>query len=127
MNYIYSTASNDTVFPIWIKAAGSAQSIRAAQHERKILIRGKANVINTQSLITPKGVVSEVTDDELAELQKMSAFNASVKAGFYTVEKKKVEVEKVVKDMTKKDKSAQKVKQDFVDANAALPEGSKED
>jgi len=114
-NHIISTASNDNVFPIWIKETG-VKGGRPAVADRRILIKGKANVANPKTLITPRGVVTTVSDEELVELKKIKAFNAMVRDGFYVIEAgKKPVVEEVVKDMTKKDKSAQPTPADFKD------------
>ncbi len=110
MPFIYSTMSQDTTYNVYgEKPAGSVINNVTQQ----ILIRGGANVANRKALVTPVGVVTEVSDATLAELQKNETFQRQLKAGVLKVDAKKVEVEKVVKDMNPKDGAAQKVASDF--------------
>jgi hypothetical protein len=77
-----------------------------------IEIKGGANVAS-KNLITPYGVLTVVTDEELLLLQSNTSFNNHVERGFITVEKKKSEVERVAKNMKKKDSSAPLTPEDF--------------
>lgn len=80
-----------------------------------VVIKGGANLAG-KNLITPMGVLTTVTDEEMGLLETNPSFKRHVERGFITVEKKKVDVEDVVKNMKKKDKSAPKVAEDFKDA-----------
>lgn len=109
-HYIYSTLSNDQRYTLWQeKAADGAPNIALGS----VLVHGRANVINEKTLDTPKGVMTRVTADQLSLLHHSGSFLRHKKAGYLTIEKAKVEPDKVAKDMTPKDKSAQLEKADF--------------
>lgn len=68
----------------------------------EIIIQGGhgLTVRNSQgAILTPRGVSTRVTADELEWLKKCSAFNAHVKAGKITVESSEIDAEKVAADM----------------------------
>ena len=113
-NYVYSTASNDSTFIQWLPAPEGSIPVRG----RSVVVKGGANVID-KNFVTPRGVVTSVTDEELSFLESLPSFNRKVTAGFYTVQRKQVEVEKVVKSMTKKDKSAPKTTEDYDNASTS--------
>lgn len=101
MHYIYSTLTASTVYAKY--APSGNRDIPVI--ERKVMINGGANIAD-KHMVTPKGVVTQVTDEELALLENDYHFQEHVKHGFITVEKKHAAVEKVVKNLTEKDKSA---------------------
>lgn len=72
---------------------------------RKIPVAGKANVAN-KNLVTPRGAVTKVTDEEYEILKNDHTFNDHVKRGYITVEKKEFSVDKIIKNMKPKDESA---------------------
>lgn len=92
-HYVYSKMSAPVDFNIFVKG-GADMPIK----QGKITIHGGAGVAN-KNLITPNGVVTEVTDEELEILNAHELFVQFKANGFISVEKKKVEVEKVVADM----------------------------
>lgn len=96
MPYIYSTCSMDIDFPVREKV-GDANVLRKTIH-----ILGGANCPN-EVLVTPKGVVSLITDDDLAYLEKHHYFKKKVKWGHFTVENKSEDPDKVAADMKPKD------------------------
>lgn len=110
MAYIYSTLSNDQQFTVWNT---DEDGKRLPIIQRQILINGKANIANKKTLITPKGIITKVTEEELGQLQRVSAFCSHVKDGFISIEHDKKEVEEVVKNMKGKDKSAQPTAADY--------------
>lgn len=65
--YIYSTLSNDQRYQL--------------KDGRSVLIAGKANVANKQ-LVTPKGMVTSISEDEFNLLQENIVFKAHAKNGF---------------------------------------------
>ena len=81
----------------------------------KVVIKGGANLAG-KNLITPKGVLTTVTDEEMGLLETDPLCKRHVDRGCITVKKKKIDVEDVVKNMEKKDNSAPKVAEDFKDA-----------
>ncbi|MCG1038789.1 hypothetical protein KQH49_06780 [Mycetohabitans sp. B5] len=109
MHYVYSTATCDTAYGVWINS-GNDLPIRT----RAIVIKGGAGVAN-KNLITPRGVVTQVTDEDLALLEKDEAFQRHVKRGFIHVERSKTDPEKVAADMTGRDQASPLVPQDFAE------------
>lgn len=80
---------------------------------KKIIIAGQANIADKR-LDTPKGKVTEVSNEDYALLQEIPVFQLHVKNGHIKVENSKKEVEKVVEaDMSPKDKSAPKTPKDY--------------
>lgn len=99
--FIYSTLTCDNIIAIYADT-------RPEQHaivKKKIIIKGGHGVAN-KALYTPQGVVTEVSDDDYELLQKDYHFNDHVKNGFLKVEKRRMETEKAINDMSPKDGSA---------------------
>lgn len=101
MPFVYSTLTNSTIYAIYRDTDPKASDII----ERKILIKGGANIAN-KHFETPTGVVTEVSDDDLKLLMKDYHFREHMKNGFVTVENYKASPEKVAKNMEEKDPSA---------------------
>lgn len=97
--YVYSTISADVDY--------------AVDDEKIIRIAGKANVAN-RNIITPRGVVTQVTDEQVAALKKNHVFQLHLENGFLTIEKSKADPEKVASDMTGRDKSAPDTTEDML-------------
>lgn len=109
MPYIYSTASCSTDYAIYKK--NSSRDLGLV--ERKITIKGGANVATKfPNIYTPKGVVTRVSDEDLAILEQDPNFIQHRDNGFLTIDKKEIEIEKVVGDMQKQDKSAPRTPDD---------------
>lgn len=89
--YVYSTLTSDQDYGT---AAGNVR------------INGGANV-SDKHLITPKGVVTEITEAQLDALQRHAVFAAHARNGFLTVSLKERKVDHMVKDMAGPDASAQ--------------------
>lgn len=106
--YIYSTASNDVNFVNWKKTSERSVTIP----EGNIKIKGGANVPNS-NLMTPKGVVTPVTQSQLDFLEKNKLFNSLIDQGFLKITKNKIKISKAVKDMEEKDKCANLRESDY--------------
>lgn len=89
--YVYSTLSSDQDY-------GTKAGV--------VRIKGGANVSN-KHLLTPRGVVTEITEEQLDALQQHAVFQAHAKNGFLTVSLSERKVDQMVRDMEKADKSAQ--------------------
>lgn len=100
--YVYSTASCDNYYCVYEKT-----DVQAASHiiKAKVLIRGGANVSN-ENLITPKGVMTRVTQAQMDILEASEGFKRHRLAGFIKVEKTAKNPDKVAEEMTPKDGSA---------------------
>lgn len=111
-HYVYSTLSTDVEYALWSKPAGDLPVV-----ERTVLIKGGANVANDR-VVTPYGIATNVSDEELELLNGNEVFNLHKKNGFITVSKKSEDPEKVATDMTGRDASAPLVPQDFPEGEA---------
>lgn len=111
--YVYSTMSQDVKYSVYGGRADLPVALRS------VLIKGGAGVINKR-LLTPNGVATEINEEEHAVLmggdgnKPNELFEKHAKSGFVKVEKKSIKVDKAVKDLEKKDKSAQYEDKDFV-------------
>lgn len=84
MKSIFSTLSNDQVFPSYIKKEGkkvSAQKVKTA-----ILIKGGANVANKHHQ-TVKFVETKITDEEFKTLEDHPVFKRMIDRGFFSLKK----------------------------------------
>jgi hypothetical protein len=98
--YVFSTLANDQLYTNWLKGGGD-MPIKG----HSVLIKGGTGVANDR-LITPLGVVTEISEHDLEELQKNPSFKDHETKGFLSVKAKKAEPEKVAADMNLKDESA---------------------
>lgn len=117
MAYIYSTLTNDNEYRVYKKGGGDMPVVSA-----RVLIKGGNGVAN-KNLITTRGTVTQVTDEELELLKTNKSFVKHMDGGFITIEAKKVKVEKVTKNMTKKDKSAPITPEDYSDKAPIVNKG----
>lgn len=108
--YIYSTLTSDVDYAIYTQTEDKDFS----HISRRIRVHGGANVA-TKQLITPRGKVTEVSEEDFELLQKDYVFNLHVKNGFITHDSRKKDVDETVekRGMVKKDRSAPKTKDDF--------------
>lgn len=113
--YIYSTLTSDQIYTNY-KASPNG----VPQATSKIFVKGGANLM-TKHMVTPRGVVTEVTAEELAELRNNEVFKLHQANGFIQVSEAKTDVEKAVSDMVGRDQSAPLVEQD-----EEIPEPAKE-
>lgn len=116
MPFVYSTTTNNTFYEEYAEAIEGSQ-IR--QIKRKVLIKGGNGVAN-KHLVTPFGVATQVSDDDLSFLMNNEAFLRHMKRGFLKVEERNIAAEKVAADMTPKDKSHPLRPKDF-DKDEAKP------
>lgn len=107
MPFIYSTLTADNKYSGYQKGGGDIPSVTW-----EVLVKGGTGVANNR-LITPQGVVTEVTDEELARLKENVIFNRHVENGFIVISDKREDPEKVAADMTGRDPSAPLVDADF--------------
>jgi hypothetical protein len=106
--YVYSTLSNDNVY-VNHRRGGNDMPIADGNG---ILIRGGANVPDKR-LITPAGVVTIVTADEIEYLRQNEVFKVHEKNGYITVSSEKVDAEVAAADMESRDPGAPLVPGDF--------------
>ena len=109
MPYVYSTLTGDQIYQLY---APKIDFKKIPKPKRKVFIAGGSNVID-KHMHTPRGVVTEVSADELNVLEQVKGFQRHRSRGFITVDDKSAPPEKVAKSMTPKDKSAQLEDSDF--------------
>lgn len=112
--YIISHESASVEFPRWIRTKTGLDA------QGSVTIKGGAFVINKKTMETPKGVITEVTKEELDFLKTQALFKEKVESGSYEI----VENEKKAKESSKrgkKDKGAQLTAKDFEEAGQTPP------
>lgn len=105
MPHIVSTLSNDQNYTDWSKPDQIGKVARPAVLRKQIIIKGKANII-TKSLVTPEGVLTSVTEDELEILKKIPLFQKHIDGGHLKIIVREASADKIAKDMTDRDSSA---------------------
>ena len=100
--YVISTLSSGVDYCFYKTAANGSQII-----DRTISLNGGANVVNYRTLLTPKGIVSSITDEEYELLKEHPVFKIHLQNGFVKVVKKSpADVDKAVVDLAPEDKSS---------------------
>lgn len=110
--HVYSTLTSDHVFVV--RGTPPAQG-QPAPILKRVLINGGTGVANKRTLITPYGVHTEVSDDDLAVLEQDPSFQRFKQRGFIRVEKRESRPEIVAQDMAKDTGSAPLTPADYAD------------
>lgn len=121
MPYIYSSLTNDNTFCVY------DDHPRINTPKAHVTIKGKANVQDKNTFQTPRGVATQVSDDELALLKTVGEFNRMVKEGYLVIDEKAAhgyDADEKGADM-EKDKSAQDNEQTYKDMNKKAPKEEK--
>jgi len=105
--YIYSTLTASQLYTNWAQG-GADMPIPAGQ----VHIAGGAGIADSR-LVTPRGVVTEVTPEQLAILEANDDFVLHRKNGFIEVSQERVDPEIAAADMASRDGGAPLVPQDF--------------
>lgn len=111
--FIFSTLTNDQVYSTWKQSDGTRLPTRDAQ----VLVKGGTGVAS-KHFVTPRGVMTEVTDEQLAILKKVPAFQRHVDRKFLAIEDKAYEPEKVAADLDMADPSAPLTDADYEPGHA---------
>ena len=122
MPYVYSTITNTTEYCEY-KTDPEARQLPILL--RKVAILGGSGVAN-KHMVTPRGVVTKVTDDELEFLKGNKAFQRHMARGFIRIDTAKIDADLVAADMTKGDDSAPKTPETIgeVPGGAKVSDGS---
>jgi hypothetical protein len=107
--FIVSKASTDMAFVKYSEAAKNG----IPKIVKKVVIKGGANVAQKKTFITPQGVVTRVSSEDLEFLLSNSDFLRVQANGFMSVINDDRDMDRAAKDMTPKDKSAPKVAADY--------------
>lgn len=114
--FVYSTLATDVIYQAY--ETGGAD-IPVATHS--VLIKGGAGVAN-QNIITPLGVMTKITEEQMAICESNNIFQLHRKNKFIVVRESQSEIETVVADMEGRDNSAPLVPEDFTDTDGAKPQ-----
>ncbi|MDR0736617.1 MAG: hypothetical protein LBF51_07285 [Zoogloeaceae bacterium] len=107
--YVYSTLSAAQEYAGWAKGANDLPRIR-----KMVRINGGANLAD-KHLITSKGAVTEISEEDEAFLRENEIFRLHEKNGFVRVDRKKETVDKAVAQLEARDISAPDRPDDFVE------------
>lgn len=109
MPYVYSTLSSSQEYVIYEDAIAPAAP---AVPKASVFIAGGANVAD-KHFMTPRGVVTTITEEQEKLLMSCDAFKQHMANGFVTIEKKKHEsVDAVAKNLQARDESSPLTPQD---------------
>lgn len=132
MPHVASTMSSDTHYSDWTSNPGGINVKKEITGKKQVTVHGGHGVAKLHkngARITPEGVITEVTEAELAFLQKDEVFQTHLKHGFVKIlsnAASKAAPEKIAKDMAGADASAPLTDKDFKKGGrAATPEGAK--
>jgi len=84
-----------------------------------VLVKGGTGVVGAKNLVTPLGVATEISEDEIGFLESNPLFRLHAKNGYVTIQRRKADPERVAADMNTKDQSAQKSEADYANAGDA--------
>lgn len=98
--YVYSTLASDVNYTNYEKGGGDLPVELPAVH-----VKGGAGVANDR-LITPRGVVTEVTEEQVQYLRENTVFQLHEANGFVQISDAKVDGDVAAADMTGRDNSA---------------------
>lgn len=116
MAYVTSTMSAGINYAIYKKTAGGLSIV-----VKEITVNGGNGVIN-KNFITPEGVVTYLSDEDLELLENHPLFKTHKENGFVKVHKsEKVKID----DLQTKDLSAQKTPDDFTKKGKKPPKVNK--
>jgi len=115
--YVFSTLSTDTAYTDYADGGGDMPVVKST-----ITIKGGANVAD-KNLVTPMGVMTKVSEDQLASLKNNKVFQLHEQNGFIKITEKAYGVEEVVvgEGMAEKDASAPLTPADYEDRNGPQP------
>ena len=126
MPWVYSTLSNDSIYTNYHNDTPNKLPVPIG--EQSVLIKGGSGLPDQKTLVTPYGIGTQITEDQLKLLKNNSLFMFHVDKGFITVANRKFDPEKAAADMETRDLSAPLVPADFPEGKAptvGAPNGNK--
>lgn len=114
--YVYSTLANDQRYITWVHGPD------IPSEERSIFIKGGTGIANDR-LITPIGVMTEISEEDAAHLEKNPVFKIHADNGYVQIHRVKSDAEKVAADMSMDDPSAPLTDSDYQDEKLPQPVG----
>lgn len=119
--YVYSTLAADVAYTNHAQG-GADMPIDLPP----VLIKGGAGVANDR-FITPRGVVTEITEEQGEYLRSNAVFQLHEKNGYVEISGSYVDPEKAVADMTGRDNSAPIVPEGLADAELPAAVGGSDE
>ena len=115
--FIVSRASQDNEYVVWETTPNGLKRAK-----KSIIIKGGAHVMDKNTMTTPNGVMTEISEEEYKILQECPAFKRHEEKGFVEVYKEEKKAREESKKKTnKKDGSAQLTPKDFEDKGQKAP------
>jgi len=124
MFYVYSTATCPIDYVVYRKNSSNDLGVIEKHPNGKpmrVTIKGGHGVAN-KNLVTPRGVVTQVSDEDMQLLLDDAIFQRHMKAGFMSYDKKNVDPEKKAASMEDKDGSAPLTPKDFEESENSTAE-----
>ena len=118
--YVYSTLAADVAYTNHAQGGGELPI-----ELPPVLVKGGAGVMNDR-FITPRGVVTEITEEQGEYLRANVLFQLHEKNGFVEISGSKVDPEKAAADMTGRDNSAPIVPEGLADSEQPASVGADE-
>ena len=115
--YVFSTLASDVAYTNHAQGGGDLPIDLPP-----VVIKGGAGVAN-ERIVTPRGVATEVTEEQVEYLRANQVFQLHEKNGFVMVSESYADPDDVAADMTGRDNSAPIVPQDGIAADAATVVG----
>jgi len=106
--FVYSTLTADNMYGPYTPGAADLP-VRTAV----VLIKGGANVVGKKHLITPRGVCTIITEEELTVCRQDPTFVLHEQNGFLAIESSQTDADHVAANMTGRDESAPLVPEDI--------------
>lgn len=119
-HYVFSTLAAAVSYTGYAAPLGDS----LPQVAMSVVVNGGAGVANKRTLDTPRGVVTEVTEEEAKFLAGHPVFQIHLKNGYVQISDAKADGDEAAADLTGRDESAPLVDEDFSD-NDAQPQGNK--
>ena len=110
--YVFSTLASDVAYTNHAQGGGDLPIDLPP-----VVIKGGAGVAN-ERIVTPRGVATEVTEEQVEYLRANQVFQLHEKNGFVMVSETNGDPDKVAADMTGRDISAPVVPQDNLASDA---------
>lgn len=119
MKYITSKMATDVNYTFYTKGPNGINVVTD-----EITINGGADVINKRTLITPEGMITEISDDKLEKLKSHPVFQQHIQNGFIVVVDTEKQAEKEHKNL-EEDKSKQLTEKDYEKQGKKSPKSKK--
>lgn len=115
MYYVYSTATCSGTYCEYQENGSADLAVvkrKPNGQKMQVTIRG-GHGVKPYNLLTPYGIMTPVSDEDMAWLKENPAFKRHMAAGFITYDKKKVDPAKKAANMSQKDGSAPLTPKEF--------------